>query len=170
MFNPQMMQMAQEMMSQMTPEQMQAMMGSMGNMNPNMMQQAMQQMQNMSPADMENMRRQMNSMDPATLASQAQQAAKQLSAQQQYMYNGSMQLKAEGNKLHSAGKYADATEKYARAKENLSDIDTQEARDLRKACVLNLGSCYLNLGKYQQCVAECDEVLQSESLTSRIVQ
>jgi hypothetical protein len=59
-----------------------------------------------------------------------------------------------------AGKYAEAAEKYARAKQNVSELTGLEAQALRKACVLNLGSCYLNLGQHQQCVAECQEVLR----------
>ncbi len=75
---------------------------------------------------------------------------------------GSQQLKADGNKLHSAGRYADAADKYARAKSNLDGLDTPAAKDLRKACVLNLASCYLNLGRNDECVAECNAVLAGE--------
>lgn len=61
-----------------------------------------------------------------------------------------------------AGKYAEAAEKYERAKANTLELSSPEAQALRKACTLNLGSCYLNMGKYQQCVTECQEVLRGE--------
>jgi hypothetical protein len=59
-----------------------------------------------------------------------------------------------------AGKYAEAAEKYARAKQNMAEVAGPESQALRKACTLNLGSCYLNMGRYQQCVTECQEVLR----------
>ncbi|KAF6265916.1 hypothetical protein COO60DRAFT_769299 [Scenedesmus sp. NREL 46B-D3] len=160
--NPEMMKFAMEQMQRMSPEQMQAMMSGMGGMNPGMMQEAMQQMNNMSPADMAAMKRQVDGMDSAALASRAQEAQKMMSAREKYVLDGSNQLKAEGNKLHAAGQYADAAEKYARAKQNMAEFAGPESAALRKACVLNLGSCYLNLGRYQQCVAECQEALQGD--------
>ncbi len=36
---------------------------------------------------------------------------------------------------------------------------TAEARELRKACTLNLGSCYLNLKQYDLCVSECSDII-----------
>lgn len=70
-----------------------------------------------------------------------------------------MQLKNEGNQLHSQGKYQEACAKYEKAKSNVLDNDTKEAADLRKACTLNLSSCYLNLQQYSKCVEQCNEVL-----------
>lgn len=67
-----------------------------------------------------------------------------------------------------AGKYAEAAEKYARAKQNMAEVAGPDSQALRKACTLNLGSCYLNLGQYQQCVAECQEVLRGECRPCRI--
>lgn len=75
-----------------------------------------------------------------------------------------MQLKEQGNRLHSAGSYQEATEKYERAKTNLAELQTPEAKALRKACVLNLGSCYLNLKMWQKCVQECDTITTGEGL------
>lgn len=72
----------------------------------------------------------------------------------------SKQLKEEGNRLHSAGAFSDAAAKYERAKTNLEGMGTKDAADLRRACVLNLGSCYLNLQRWDACVQQCDEILK----------
>eukprot|EP00775_Hariotina_reticulata_P006189 gene6189-6425_t len=155
--DPKMMELAMEQM-------MQSMMSSMGNMNPAMMQTAMQQMQNMSPAELELARQQMNSMDPAAIANQAQEASNMMSARQQYVINGSKLLKADGNRLHTAGKYAEAAEKYERARTNLAELSgSAEAADLLKACTLNLGSCYLQLGRFHDAVSACDEILERDT-------
>eukprot|EP00877_Chromochloris_zofingiensis_P002449 jgi/Chrzof1/12204/Cz06g25070.t1 len=161
--DPRAAEIAMEQMKRMSPEQMQQMMRSMPNMSPEMMQMAMSQMQNMSSDDWGRVKQQMNSMDPSAIAREAADAQNRLTAQQQYVLNGSKQLKTDGNKLHAEGLYAEAAEKYERAKNNLQGIAGQEAKDLLRACVLNLGSCYLNLGKYQQCVGECEAILAGDS-------
>lgn len=61
--------------------------------------------------------------------------------------------------VHTAGRYTEAAEKYARARDNVADMTNSEAVQLRRACVLNLSSCYLNSKKYEQCVQCCKEVL-----------
>lgn len=38
-----------------------------------------------------------------------------------------------------------------------------ETQDFRKACMLNMRSCQLNLGHYDSCAMECSEVLATES-------
>lgn len=75
---------------------------------------------------------------------------------------GSKQLKDEGNRLVAAGQYQEAATKYKRAKSNLADMESagnREARDLRRACSLNLSMCYLKLGRHQDCVDEASAVL-----------
>lgn len=57
------------------------------------------------------------------------------------------------------GCYSEAAEKYARARDNLTGMTNSEAVQLRRACVLNLSSCYLNNKQYRQCVDCCQEVL-----------
>lgn len=61
--------------------------------------------------------------------------------------------------MHSAGKFSEAVEKYERAKGNVASFVTAPAVELRKACTLNLSSCYLNLKQYGNCVVQCGEVL-----------
>jgi hypothetical protein len=41
-------------------------------------------------------------------------------------------------------------------------IASAEALELRKACTLNLGSCYLNLKQYELCVGECSLIISGE--------
>lgn len=60
------------------------------------------------------------------------------------------------------GRYTEAAEKYARARDNLSDMTHADAVQLRRACVLNLSSCYLNSSKYEACIQCCQEVLAGE--------
>lgn len=61
--------------------------------------------------------------------------------------------------MHSAGKFSEAVEKYERAKGNVANFVEAPAVELRKACTLNLSSCYLNLKQFSSCVAQCGEVL-----------
>jgi hypothetical protein len=63
-----------------------------------------------------------------------------------------------------SGRYTEAAEKYARARDNLEGMTNSQAVTLRRACVLNLSSCYLNNKKYRQCVECCQEVLAGEQL------
>jgi hypothetical protein len=79
------------------------------------------------------------------------------------------QLKSEGNTLHSSGRYQEALEKYERAKSNVDGLGLGagsggEAGELRRACTLNLSSCYLNLQRWEECVAQCNEVLAGAGL------
>ncbi|GFR42389.1 hypothetical protein Agub_g3261, partial [Astrephomene gubernaculifera] len=153
------MQFAMEQMRKMPPEQLQAM---MRNMPPDMMAQAMAQMNNMKPEDWERAKREMANMDPDTMARQAAQAQAQMAGRTQYVINASNQLKQEGNQLHSRGEYGKAVEKYERAKSNIESLTSQEARDLARACTLNLSSCYLNLKQYDKCLEQCNQVLSGE--------
>ena len=73
-----------------------------------------------------------------------------------------MQLKNEGNSLHNSGQYQLAAEKYERARNNVKDDLSKEAADLKRSCILNLSSCYLNLKDYSKCIAECDLVLSGQ--------
>ena len=64
--------------------------------------------------------------------------------------------------LHT-GQYSQAVEKYARARDNLAGMTHPDAAALRKACLLNLGSCFLNLQQHQQALEACQEVLAGEA-------
>jgi hypothetical protein len=60
------------------------------------------------------------------------------------------------------GRFTEAAEKYARARDNLEGMANSEAVQVRRACVLNLSMCYLNTKKYTQCVECCQQVLAGE--------
>lgn len=78
----------------------------------------------------------------------------------------SVQLKNEGNQLHAQSKFHEAIAKYERAHSNVIDMVGKEASDLRKACTLNLSSCFLNTQQWGKCVELCDEVLTGEAACS----
>ncbi|GLC34580.1 hypothetical protein PLESTB_001245900 [Pleodorina starrii] len=155
-----MMKFAMEQMRKMNPEQLQEM---MRNMPSDAMGQAMAQMKDMRPEDWERAKQQMESMGPDAIAQQAAQAQAQLAGRTQYVLNASNQLKAEGNQLHGRGAYKEAVEKYERAKSNVESFTGKEAKDLARACTLNLSSCYLNLKQYDKCVEQCNQVLSAEA-------
>jgi tetratricopeptide (TPR) repeat protein len=163
MFNPEMMAMAQDMMSKMTPEQMAQMQRQMQNVSPDMMQMAMNQMQNMTPDQIQQMRAATQNMTGDQIAAQASASVGQASAQQQYGLTASEQLKVEGNRLHGAKQYGEAAEKYQRAISNLAGQTSLAARQLRTSCQSNLASCYLQLQRWQECVDQCGEVLAVEA-------
>ena len=86
-------------------------------MSPEMRQQAMGMAQNMTPEQMAQMRSAAAALTPEQMVSQASAG---LSAQEQYQYDSSLALKAEGNRLHGARQFDAAVAKYERAVENLS--------------------------------------------------
>lgn len=49
----------------------------------------------------------------------------------------------------------------------LAGKDGEEAASLRKACRLNLSSCYLNIGRYKACVDNCSAVLKDDRHNSK---
>ncbi|KAL4535283.1 hypothetical protein Ndes2526B_g06183 [Nannochloris sp. 'desiccata'] len=161
--DPGMMKFASEMMNKMSPEQMAAMQRQAASMDPAQMQQAMNMYQGMSPEQRRAMQQTASSMDPETLVQQAGTAQSQLSAQQKYQYDGSNQLKLEGNRLHGLQKYKEAADKYKRATENLSTHTASQSITLRTSCHSNLASCYLQLKKWNECVAECNAVLTADN-------
>jgi len=142
--------------------QMAAMQRQAASMDPAQMQQAMNMYQGMSPEQRRAMQQTASSMDPETLVQQGGTAQSQLSAQQKYQYDGSNQLKLEGNRLHGLQKYKEAAEKYKRATENLATHTAAQSITLRTSCHSNLASCYLQLGNWNECVNECNAVLSTD--------
>mmetsp|Transcript_6125 Transcript_6125/g.15892 ORF Transcript_6125/g.15892 Transcript_6125/m.15892 type:complete len:410 (-) Transcript_6125:37-1266(-) len=129
----------------------------------------MDQMKNMTGDDWKRMQEQMSSMTPeqmqqasASMGQQAGNAGGQMEARQQYELNASKTLKADANKLFSAGKLQEALEKYDRVKENLKYHNAVESIDLRKSCLLNASLCNLKLKNYDKTVQDCNEVLKSD--------
>jgi predicted negative regulator of RcsB-dependent stress response len=142
---------------------MAAMQRQAASMDPAQMQQAMNMYQGMSPEQRRAMQQTASSMDPETLVQQAGTVQSQLSAQQKYQYDGSNQLKLEGNRLHGLKQYKEAAEKYKKATENLTTHTAPQSITLKTSCHSNLASCYLQLGKWNECVTECNAVLATDA-------
>ena len=62
----------------------------------------------------------------------------------------------------SCGKYAEAAEKYKRAKANLAGDGSSAAKALWTSCALNLSLCLLKLGKPDAAAAEAGAVIKSD--------
>mmetsp|Transcript_6089 Transcript_6089/g.37757 ORF Transcript_6089/g.37757 Transcript_6089/m.37757 type:complete len:498 (+) Transcript_6089:75-1568(+) len=125
------------------------------------------QMKNMTPEQWERAMEQMRSMSTEDMIQQMKKANQagvsgQMNARVQYELNASKQLKEEGNAFHRSGNFQEAAEKYARAKNNLSTHSSDDAKSVKKACTLNLASCYLKTGQYELAVEMCTEVLAVE--------
>ena len=129
-------------------------------MDPSQMQQAMNMLNGMTPDQRRNMQQQAASMPASAFPTGgASNVQAHLSAQQKYQYDASNNLKAEGNRLHGLRNYKEAAEKYKRAIDNLTSHTSADSVTLRTACLGNLSNCYLQLGQWNDCVAQCDEVL-----------
>ena len=92
----------------------------MGSISPEMMQQQMNMFNSMSPEQQAEVQRQAGSVTPEQIAAGAGRFQGQAAGQQTYKFQGAQNLKAEGNRLHSAGSYQAASEKYEQAITNVS--------------------------------------------------
>lgn len=128
-------------------------------MDPAQMRQAMNMLNNMTPEQRRSVQEAAANLPPETLVQQASTAQQNLTSHQKYQYDASMQLKAEGNKLHSLKKFREAAEKYQQAIQNLTAHASEQSIDLRLSCQSNLASCFLQLGSFHECVSACDGVL-----------
>ncbi|XP_071709261.1 outer envelope protein 61-like [Rutidosis leptorrhynchoides] len=84
-------------------------------------------------------------------------------AQVNYELKAAERLKKKGNEFHSQGRFSDALEKYKRAKNNLKNVPSSKGATLVLACSLNLMSCYLKTGQYDECINEGTEVLATDT-------
>lgn len=169
--DPDMMRLAQEQMSRLRPEDLQRMQQEMMS-NPELIRMASEGMKNMRTEDLKYAAEQMRNIPPEQIANISARVARsspeelaalrtQAEAQQSYYMQGALSLKNQGNQLHGQGKYAEAAEKYLRAKDNLMGQPSPEAKNLHLTCSLNLMSCYLKTNQFSEAVAEGDAVLRT---------
>jgi tetratricopeptide (TPR) repeat protein len=117
----------------------------------------------MTPDDMKRAAEQMKNMTPEQMKQQMEFATKQAQNEQKYKHAASNQLKKDGNALVGEGKYADAIEKYERVRENMKAYRDPEAQTLKKSCLLNSALCMNKVGRHEEAIERCEEVLKMEN-------
>ncbi|VAI41348.1 unnamed protein product [Triticum turgidum subsp. durum] len=179
MMNPEMMRLAEEQMRRMSPDDLARMQRQLAS-NPDLVKLASESMRNMTPQDLKLAAQQLNQTSPEEMLSMAEKLATakpeefaamkaQADAQISHVISGAKTLKQQGNELHSRGRYAEAAAKYDLAKGSLKNVPSAAAHTLRVQCSLNLMSCYLKSGKFQECVNEGSEVLLGCDDSSNVV-
>lgn len=161
MFNPEMMQAAQKMMSNMKPEDMQRMSQMAANMDPKVMQNMMSGMgpgaQNVdTAAAME----QMKNMTPEQMQQGMAQAQNQMGAQKQYYINAAEMLKNEGNAAVKKEDYTEALSKYTRAVDNLKAHSGPDVSALQVNLLNNSALCHLKSNDFDKALEASEDALK----------
>ncbi|KAJ4744733.1 Peptidyl-prolyl cis-trans isomerase D [Rhynchospora pubera] len=173
MMDPELFKLAQEQMSRIPPEEFARMQQQMM-ANPDLVKMATESMKNMRTEDFKRAAEQIRQTRPEDMAEITDRMAKakpeeiaamkaRADAQINYEISAAQLLKQEGNELHSRGHYSEAVNKYKRAKDNVKNVPSASAQTLQLQCSLNLMSCYLKSGQFNECIAEGTEVLSYES-------
>jgi len=153
------------MMANMKPEDMKKMSEFAANMDPNQMDSMMKGMGGQCPPGMDTkqMCEQMKNMSPEDLKSQMGQAQQQMGAQKQYVYNGALHLKNEGNNCIKSQEYSKALESYDRAIENLRPHSGAEVVTLRLQLLSNAALCHLKGSNFRKAMDVCEVALKLDS-------
>jgi len=161
MFNPEMMAAAQNMMANMKPEDMQRMSEFAAKMDPKTMENMMSSMGGApNGMDAKQMSEQMKNMTPEQMRAGMNQAQNQMGAQKQYVYNGALHLKNEGNNCIKKEEYSKALESYDRAIENLRPHSGDDVKTLRLQLLSNAALCHLKGKTFRKALEVCDEALK----------
>ncbi|KAI5013496.1 hypothetical protein ZWY2020_034608 [Hordeum vulgare] len=173
MMDPEMMRLAQEQMRRMSSDDLARMQQQLMS-NPDLIKLASESMKNMRTEDFKRAAEQLNQTRPEEMLDMTEKIANakpeefaamkaQADAQISYALSGAKMLKQQGNELHSRGNYSGAAAKYKLAKENMKSLPSAAGRMLQLQCTLNLMSCYLKSGMFEDCVNEGSEVLTYDS-------
>merc|ERR1719326_2799055 len=93
--------------------------------------------------DYAQMQEQMKNMTPEQMKAGMSQAQNQMGAQKQYVMNGALHLKKEGNEHIQNQEYTKALEAYDRAIENLRPHIGDDVKTLRLQLLSNAALCHL---------------------------
>ncbi|MQL81460.1 hypothetical protein Taro_013917, partial [Colocasia esculenta] len=154
MMDPELMRIAQEQMSRIPPQELAKIQQQMMS-NPELMKLASESMKNLRPEDMRS-------------------AAEQLkhTRVEDMVDIGEKMTKATPEELAAIHAQADAEISYKlsaaemlkkQAKDNLNDLPAFKCRTLQLQCSLNLMSCYLKTGQFEECIKEGSDVLSYDS-------
>jgi tetratricopeptide (TPR) repeat protein len=157
-----MMEQAQKMMANMKPEDMQRMSDMAANMDPNTMESMMKNMGGNVPSgyDPKQMSEQMKNMTPEQIRQGMTQAQSQMGAQKQYVYNGALHLKNEGNTHIKNEEYTKALEAYDRAIDNLRPHSGADVNTLKVQLMSNAALCHLKQKNYKKALDVTEEALK----------
>lgn len=157
-----MMAQAQKMMANMKPEELQRVTQMAANMPPGQMESMMQGMGGSMPAGMDakEMTEQMKNMTPEQLRQGMTQAQSQMGAQKQYVYNGALQLKTEGNQHIQNQEFSKALEAYDRAITNLRPHGGADVDTLKVQLMSNASLCHIKQNNFRKALDTTEEALK----------
>lgn len=175
--DPELMRLAQEQMSKLSPDDLMKMQRQMM-ANPDLMRMASENMKNLKPEDIRFAAEQMKNVRKEEMAEISERISKaspeeiasmkaRANLQSAYQLQVAQNLKDQGNQFHARSKYSEAAEKYSQARNNLAGIPFSEAKSLLLASSLNLMSCYLKTGQYEECVRTGSEVLVYDAVNAK---